>query len=174
MTDAYERYEQTLAWLYRLEARAGMDFRLERVRDAAVRLGSPERAAPVVHVAGTNGKGSTAAMAAAVLGAGGRRVGLYTSPHLVSFRERIVVDGVPIAADEVVKGVARLRATLGDDRGLAFVVGLGDEVVLRLRVHLEVVTAEVAGEDRLAGVGRRVRRGEELVVLHAPSTPERR
>jgi dihydrofolate synthase/folylpolyglutamate synthase len=147
MTDAYER---TLAWLYRLEARAGMDFRLERVRDAAVRLGSPERAAPVVHVAGTNGKGSTAAMAAAVLGAGGRRVGLYTSPHLVSFRERIVVDGVPIAADEVVEGVARLRATLGDDRGLTCFEVITLLAFATFAAHaVEVVVLEVGLGGRL-------------------------
>lgn len=115
---ADDAYERTLAWLYGLETQAGIDLKLERVRAACARLGHPERSAPVLHVAGTNGKGSTAAMAAAVLRADGRRVGLYTSPHLVSFRERIVVDGAPIAADAVVEGVARLRRDLGDDAGL--------------------------------------------------------
>ena len=111
-------YERTLAWLYALEASAGIDLRLDRVRAASGALGHPERAAPAFHVGGTNGKGSTAAMLAAMLTAAGHRVGLYTSPHLVSFRERIVVEGVPISEAEVVEGVARIRDVLGDDRGL--------------------------------------------------------
>jgi hypothetical protein len=91
----------------------GIDLKLERVRRAAAALGHPERAAPTCHVAGTNGKGSTAAMLAAMLGAAGRRVGLYTSPHLVSFRERITIAGTPISEAEVVAGVARIRDVLG-------------------------------------------------------------
>src|SRR5439155_1566154 len=73
----------------------------------------------LVQVGGTNGKGSVAAMLAAMLRSAGQRVGLYTSPHLVSFRERIRVDGEPIAEDAVVDGVdalgtlvARLDATM--------------------------------------------------------------
>src|SRR5207249_1908983 len=62
-------------------------------------LGHPERHFPCVHVAGTNGKGSTCAFTAAALAARGFRVGAYTSPHLVSVRERVVVDGVPISED---------------------------------------------------------------------------
>ena len=111
-------FVRTLAWLYAREARAGIELKLARVARAAARLGDPQRTAPALHVAGTNGKGSTAAMLAAVLRAGGRRVGLYTSPHLVSFRERIVVDGAPIAEAEVVEGVARLRRDLDDAREL--------------------------------------------------------
>jgi dihydrofolate synthase / folylpolyglutamate synthase len=62
-------------------------------------LGRPERHFPAVHVGGTNGKGSTSAFTAAELASRGFRVGVYTSPHLVSVRERIVVDGVPIGDD---------------------------------------------------------------------------
>jgi len=62
-------------------------------------LGHPERHFPTVHVAGTNGKGSTCAFVAAELRARGLKVGLYTSPHLVSVRERIEVDGVPIGEE---------------------------------------------------------------------------
>jgi dihydrofolate synthase/folylpolyglutamate synthase len=115
---AVDAYVTTLAWLYRLEAAQGIDLKLERVRHAAAALGNPERAAPTFHVAGTNGKGSTAAMLAAMLAAGGRRVGLYTSPHLVSFRERIVVAGVPISEAAVVEGVAAIRAALGSAHDL--------------------------------------------------------
>ena len=110
---AADAYVSTLAWLYRLEAKQGIDLKLDRVRRAVAVLGHPERTAPTFHVAGTNGKGSTAAMIAAMLAADGRRVGLYTSPHLVSFRERIVVAGERIGEDAVVEHVARIRAALG-------------------------------------------------------------
>jgi len=77
-----------------------MRFGLERMERALDALGRPERDLAVLHVAGTNGKGSTCAMAAEALRLAGHRVGLYTSPHLVRFHERIQVDGRPIS-DEV-------------------------------------------------------------------------
>ncbi len=65
-------------------------------------LGDPHRIYPVIHVGGTNGKGSVVTLIAAALRAAGLRVGVYTSPHLVSFRERITVDGVPISREAVI------------------------------------------------------------------------
>lgn len=98
---------------------AGMRPGLERIETLLEALGNPERRSTLVQVAGTNGKGSVAAMLAAILKADGRRVGLYTSPHLVSFRERIRVDGEAVAEDDVADGfdaiatlVARLDATM--------------------------------------------------------------
>src|SRR5262245_35322567 len=92
---------------------------LERIEGLLDALGRPEQRYRLVQVAGTNGKGSVAAMLAAILKSAGHRVGLYTSPHLVSFRERIRVDGEAIAEDGVVDGVeaigtlvARLDATV--------------------------------------------------------------
>jgi dihydrofolate synthase/folylpolyglutamate synthase len=70
-----------------------MRFGLERMERALDALGRPDRDLAILHVAGTNGKGSTCAMAARALGLAGHRVGLYTSPHLVRFHERIQVDG---------------------------------------------------------------------------------
>jgi len=72
-------------------------------------LGHPERHFPAVHVAGTNGKGSTCAFTAAELAARGFRVGVYTSPHLVSVRERMVVDGVPIGEEAFAEWTTFLR-----------------------------------------------------------------
>jgi dihydrofolate synthase/folylpolyglutamate synthase len=89
-------YETTLAWLYGLESRLGMDFRLARLGPVLDLLDHPERAFPSVHIAGTNGKGSTAAFLHSILHAANVRVGLYTSPHLLSFRERIRVDAARI------------------------------------------------------------------------------
>src|SRR5512138_26036 len=76
-------------------------FGLERVQRGLDGLGHPERAYAILHVAGTNGKGSTCAMAAEALRAAGHRVGLYTSPHLVRFEERIQLGGVPVSEDEL-------------------------------------------------------------------------
>lgn len=72
-------------------------------------MGEPQAHFGAIHVGGTNGKGSVATLVAAALRAAGRRVGLYTSPHLVSFRERIVVDGVPIRREAVIEWTAHLR-----------------------------------------------------------------
>jgi dihydrofolate synthase/folylpolyglutamate synthase len=72
-------------------------------------LGHPERHFPSLHVAGTNGKGSTCTFAAAALAARGFRVGVYTSPHLVSVRERVVVDGVPIGEEAFAEWTAFLK-----------------------------------------------------------------
>jgi dihydrofolate synthase/folylpolyglutamate synthase len=87
-----------------------MRFGLERMERALASLGRPDRDLAVLHVAGTNGKGSTCAMAAEALRAEGRAVGLYTSPHLSRFNERIQVDGRPIpdgALDALVEQVRR-------------------------------------------------------------------
>lgn len=77
----------------------GMRLGLEAMRAACTRSGHPEAAFPVVHVGGTNGKGSTSAMVEAMARASGMRTGLYTSPHLTRFAERIRIDGEPIADD---------------------------------------------------------------------------
>jgi len=82
---------------------------VERTETLLAELGDPHRTVPSFHVAGTNGKGSTCAAIDALVRATGRRVGRYSSPHLVDFRERIVVDGVPIAEADVVRLLARIE-----------------------------------------------------------------
>ena len=82
---------------------------LDRMRALLADLGDPHLAVPAVHVAGTNGKGSTASLCAAVLTASGRRVGLHTSPHLVDLTERIRIDGAPVGDAELGALVARAR-----------------------------------------------------------------
>jgi dihydrofolate synthase/folylpolyglutamate synthase len=85
----------------------------------AARLGHPQHAYPVFHVAGTNGKGSTVATLDTLLRRAGFRVGRYTSPHLVDFRERIVVDGAPMPPEEIVAWLDR-HAGLVDELGATF------------------------------------------------------
>jgi dihydrofolate synthase/folylpolyglutamate synthase len=103
-------YAEAVARLLALRGgeHAGMRPGLERIEGLLQALDRPETRYTLVQVGGTNGKGSVAAMLAAMLKAGGRRVGLYTSPHLVSFRERIRVDGEAISEDAIVDGVEAL------------------------------------------------------------------
>jgi dihydrofolate synthase/folylpolyglutamate synthase len=90
----------------------GMRPGLERIETLLGALGHPERRYHLVQVGGTNGKGSVSAMLAAMLKAAGRRTGLYTSPHLVSFRERIRVNAEPISEDAVADGVEALATAV--------------------------------------------------------------
>lgn len=95
-------YEALLDELYRLE-RFGIKLGLDVIAELLDRLGNPHRGLRCVHVTGTNGKGSVCAYVASVLRAAGYRVGLYTSPHLVRFNERIQVDGEPIPDADVAR-----------------------------------------------------------------------
>ncbi len=83
-------------------------------------LGNPHEVVPAIHIGGTNGKGSVCTLVAAALREAGWRVGLYTSPHLVSFRERIQVDGVPISEAAVAMWTERLRPLILERRATFF------------------------------------------------------
>ena len=93
-------YSEALALLY-ARVPLGMRLGLSSIEAACARYGHPERAFRVVHVAGTNGKGSVCAMAASMLTEAGIRAGLYTSPHLIRFSERIRVDSRPISEEVI-------------------------------------------------------------------------
>ena len=96
-----ETYPQAIEYLSRRinyeRSRAGSysrrDFKLDRMRQLLSLLGDPQKRIPAVHIAGTKGKGSTAEMVSRMLIAGGYRVGLFTSPHVSAFEERMTVDG---------------------------------------------------------------------------------
>jgi dihydrofolate synthase/folylpolyglutamate synthase len=101
-------YEESLAWLYSTQ-QFGIKLGLENIRGLLEALGDPQERLSFVHVAGTNGKGSVCAILDSILRASGRRTGLYTSPHLVDFRERIRVDGEKIVPQAVANGLTILR-----------------------------------------------------------------
>ena len=107
-------YVSMIEYLYGLQ-KHGIKLGLETIRAMLARLENPQHRFHVLHIGGTNGKGSTAAMASAVLQHSSLRVGLYTSPHLVDFRERIRVNGEIISEDQSIRLVDRIRRTLGDD-----------------------------------------------------------
>ena len=93
-------YHQSLDYLYHLE-KFGMIFGLTKVEGILEAIGNPHREIQAVHIGGTNGKGSTAAMIASILQKEGYRTGLYTSPHLIRFTERIKINGKEIEEQEV-------------------------------------------------------------------------
>src|SRR6202000_54153 len=90
------------------------EFKLDRMRRLLARLGNPQDGLPIVHVAGTKEKGSTAAMIAAVLSAAGFRTGLFSSPHLERVEERLMIDGQPCSADELIELVNELRPIVAE------------------------------------------------------------
>lgn len=121
-------YEQALEFLYtrvNYERQAATqfsvgDFKLDRMRHLLRRLGDPHESIPAVHVAGTKGKGSTAAMTSRILSAAGLRTGLFTSPHISAFEERLTVDGQPPDAAhfvELVNTVAQVVTELDEEPG---------------------------------------------------------
>ena len=94
---------------YERMPRSAVVFDLRRIERLLARMSNPQNAAKTVHIAGTKGKGSTAAMLASILKQSGYRTGLYTSPHLLSIRERIQVDGRQISEDEFARLAGRIK-----------------------------------------------------------------
>ncbi len=115
-------YQETLDYLYKFVDYSLTHafpepefFDLDRIREFLAHLGNPHQAYPVIHIAGTKGKGSVAAMCASALQAAGYQVGLYTSPHLQDYTERIQLNGQPIPQEDLVALVDEIRPYL--DRG---------------------------------------------------------
>jgi dihydrofolate synthase/folylpolyglutamate synthase len=105
-------YREAVAWLYGLQLhgiKLGLAQMLRLCGELGVALDGPERCPAFIHVAGTNGKGSVCAMLDSICREAGIRTGLYTSPHLVTFRERIRLDGAMIPEDAVAAGLDRIR-----------------------------------------------------------------
>jgi len=140
----YEQARARLAVLPTLEVKPG----LERIRRLIDRLGSPQAVYPVVHVAGTNGKGSVVAMVDSVLRRTGLRTGRYTSPELVDFRDRIAVDGEWIGEETFADIVETMSASLdGDDAPTLFeaLTAMAFEYFRRRRVDIAVVEVGLGG-----------------------------
>jgi len=105
----HDEYRASLEELFQ-RRRFGIRPGLETVEALLAELGHPERKFPSIHITGSKGKGSTAVMAQSILSAHGLRTGLFTSPHLVTYRERARVDGRMIPRSAVVEGLARVEA----------------------------------------------------------------
>ena len=104
-------YSETIDFLYGIRL-FGQKLGLETMQYLLRLIGDPQESLRFIHIAGTNGKGSVAAMLQAVLSGAGYRTGLYTSPHLVSFCERFQIDGICISESEVIRLVQEIRPVL--------------------------------------------------------------
>lgn len=129
---------------------------LERIRRILAHLGDPHLAYPVVHVGGTNGKGSVVAMTASVLEAAGYRTGMFSKPHLVRYNERIrvagrMIDDAMLAAlfAEVAAAVNKAKAELGTDDPTEFEVGTAVMMLHFAREQVDVAVIEVGLGGRL-------------------------
>lgn len=107
--ERFEDYDQALDYLYDLQF-FGVKFGLENTRELLRRLGDPHLKYRTIHVTGTNGKGSVCAFLESMLRTAGYKVGLYTSPHLIDFTERIVVDGKEISREDVTRLSGTVKA----------------------------------------------------------------
>jgi len=132
-----------------------VDLALDRMTELVGLLGDPQRACPVIHITGTNGKTSTARITDALLRSRGLRTGRFTSPHLVSIRERIVVDGAPVGADRFVAAYEEVipYVRLVDERHPAamsfFEVLTGMAFAIFADTPVDVVVLEVGVGGRL-------------------------
>ncbi len=114
-----QEYEEAVSFLYSLE-RFGILLGLENISLLLNKLGDPQHRFPVVHVAGSNGKGSTSAFISEILSRAGLKTALYTSPHLNDFRERIRIDGAMISKETLVASTRKIRDLYDPERTTFF------------------------------------------------------
>jgi len=152
-TGLFAAYAAVQEYLFSLKAK-GLKFGIDRMQVLVEALGHPERSCPVLHVAGTNGKGSVSALLDAVLHAAGWRTGLYTSPHLVKLGERVQVNRQFLTEAEIVAYVAELRPvaervalTCADDHPsfFEFMTAMAFLQFARRRVDVAVVEVGLGG-----------------------------
>jgi dihydrofolate synthase/folylpolyglutamate synthase len=144
----FDSYRSCLDWLFsrhRMVMKTGLE-RVERLLEVA---GNPERKFRIAHVGGTNGKGSTSSMIARMLVEHGLRVGLYTSPHVVDFTERITVNGTPIPSQSVVDLIERLKAGAEEVEATFFEIATAAAALYFAEQGVDLVVAEVGLGGRL-------------------------
>ena len=146
-------YNDALQWLYeqlpyyQRQGRKAIKTDLKNIRLFAEELGNPQWKYPVIHIGGTNGKGSVSHMLASVLIEAGFRVGLYTSPHLIDFRERIKVNG-KLIPQKVVTGFVRRHGEFIEKHGLSFfemTVGMAFHYFHKMKVDVAIVEVGMGG-----------------------------
>ena len=121
MSDMEPEYNQALDYLYsfvdyslkHISELAKAEFNLDRMFALMEELGTPQEKYPIIHVAGTKGKGSVAALCASALKAAGYKTGLYTSPHLWDYVERIQINGEPISHGQLIKLIEEVKPAVG-------------------------------------------------------------
>jgi dihydrofolate synthase/folylpolyglutamate synthase len=144
-------YEDAIDYLYRI-ARRGSELGLQRIARLLGQIGNPHQYFRCLHVAGTNGKGSTTAFIASILESAGFKTGRYTSPHLEVFEERISINGEPMGRDDLAAQVSRLSRLTGDSVAedqratfFEFVTALAFEYFRAREVDLAVLEVGLGG-----------------------------
>ncbi|PIF00433.1 MAG: tetrahydrofolate synthase [Maribacter sp.] len=146
-------YKETLAWMfsqlpaYQQKGKVAYNGKMDNILAFSTFLGHPETKFKSIHVAGTNGKGSSSHMLASILQEAGYRVGLYTSPHLKDFRERIKIDGKTIRKKEVVRFIERNKVFLEENQLSFFemTVGMAFDYFAHKQVDIAVVEVGLGG-----------------------------
>ena len=159
-------YSETLNYIFNLRG-GEIDLRLHRVERALALFDHPEQRYPAFHIAGTNGKGSTAAMLHRILTAAGYRVALYTSPHVVTFTERIRVGEEEISEDEVVElaELVKLRAAKEGIRLTFFEFVTVMALIYFARREVDVAVVEVGLGGRLDATNLAVSRVSIITTI---------
>jgi folylpolyglutamate synthase/dihydrofolate synthase len=151
-----EQYQAALDYLYgfvdfsltRQDRLAAANFDLRRMVDLMALMGNPQNRYPIIHVAGTKGKGSTAAMIASVLQSNGYKVGLYTSPHLQEYTERIQIDRLELSRADLVRLVNDIRPFVEQVEDLTtfeITTALGFQAFAEAKVDIAVVEVGLGG-----------------------------
>ncbi|GLB47633.1 bifunctional folylpolyglutamate synthase/dihydrofolate synthase [Neptunitalea lumnitzerae] len=146
-------YQETLDWLFsqlpmfQTQGAVALNNKLDNILQFSAHLGHPENKFKSIHVAGTNGKGSSSHMLASVLQEAGYKVGLYTSPHLKDFRERIRISGKPVSENSVVEFVANHKSYFEANRMSFFemTVGMAFEMFAQAQVDVAVIEVGLGG-----------------------------
>ena len=140
-------YKETVNWmfqqlpLYQLQGATAYKADLTNTILLANHIGNPEKNLKCIHVAGTNGKGSTSHLLAAVLQEAGYKVGLYTSPHLKDFRERVKINGIEISEEFVCEFIQKNKPFLEANQLSFFemTVGLAFEYFKKQKVDISII-----------------------------------
>ena len=146
-------YQETLSWMFnqlpmfQTQGKTALNNKLDRTIAFAAVLGNPEKKFKTLHIAGTNGKGSSSSMLASILQEAGYKVGLYTSPHLKDFRERIKINGVEIPEERVVSFIAAYKDFLATHQLSFFemTVGLAFDYFAEEKVDIGVIEVGLGG-----------------------------
>src|SRR5512138_241901 len=147
----FRRLPDWLAWQETLHPNA-IDLGLDRLQRTLDRLGWRRPACPVITVAGTNGKGSCVALTACILREAGYRIGTFTSPHLLRYNERIVIDGAEVSEEALVAAFERIDAARGAETLTFFEFNAAAALLVFADAALDAVVLEVGMGGRLDAV----------------------
>lgn len=133
--------------MYQQQGKTALKPKLDNTREFCRHLGNPEKKIKTIHVAGTNGKGSVSHMLASILQEAGYKTGLYTSPHLKDFRERIKINGIEVEEDFVINFIENNKPFL-EEHELSFfemTVGMAFDFFARKKVDIAVIEVGLGG-----------------------------